>query len=206
MKTYIVGAGDFAREVYDTCKALGLIIESFIDENYENNSYIYNGIKNISDEMAFIENTPICNIIIGVGNPKIRKKIAEKYNRFLFPSLIHPRALITGIENYIGHGVIIQPGVILTNRILIDDFSVLNLNVTIGHDSNISKYVNISPGSNINGHTKIGDCTNIGSNVSTVPGTVVGSNCIVGAGTVLRNIYQSDVMIAGVPGKIIKNL
>jgi sugar O-acyltransferase (sialic acid O-acetyltransferase NeuD family) len=206
MKTYIVGAGDFAREVFDTCTYQGIDISAFIDSNHHENSEVYCKTKNISNEQHFIETEPLCNIIIGVGNPITRMKIAEKYKRFIFPNIVHDKSIIMGKENNIGTGVIIQPGVIITNRVAISDFVVLNLNVTIGHDSHIGRCTNISPGTNINGHTVIGEYTNVGSNVSSVPGAVVGDNCVIGAGAVLRGTYPSNVLIMGVPGKVIREL
>lgn len=206
MKTYIVGAGDFAREVADTCHNIGLEITAFIDGNTKNNEIVYRGIKNISDESLFIETELSANIIIGVGNPNIRMKIAKNYCKFNFPTIIHHKAIVMGIENTIGKGVIIQPGVIITNRITISDFAVVNLNTTIGHDSFIGEYSNISPGSNINGHTRIGGLTNIGSNVSSVPTATIGNNCVVGAGTVLRGNYPDNTLIVGVPGRVVKYL
>lgn len=50
----------------------------------------------------------------------------------------------------------------------------------------------------------IGDNVWIGENVVILPGTRIGNGCIIGANAVVSGIYDDNLMIAGVPAKIIK--
>ena len=50
-------------------------------------------------------------------------------------------------------GVIICAGVRLTNNIKVGNFSILNLNATVGHDTIIEHFVNVAPGKYIWEHT-----------------------------------------------------
>tara|TARA_R110000868_G_scaffold411493_3_gene704662 strand:- start:27460 stop:28047 length:588 start_codon:yes stop_codon:yes gene_type:complete len=52
---------------------------------------------------------------------------------------------------------------------------------------------------------KIGSNCWIGSKVTVLDGAIVGSGCVIAAGTVVRGCYPDDVVIAGVPSRIIKS-
>lgn len=52
----------------------------------------------------------------------------------------------------------------------------------------------------------IGDDVWIGSNVTILPGVIIGNNVIVAAGAVVTKHVPDNVMVAGVPAKVIKEL
>lgn len=53
---------------------------------------------------------------------------------------------------------------------------------------------------------RIGDGTWIGARATFLAGASVGSGCIVAAGSVVRGKFGDDVMIAGVPARIVREL
>lgn len=53
------------------------------------------------------------------------------------------------------------------------------------------------------GKIEVGDNVFIGVNSILLPGTKVGSNVVIGAGSVLKGCYPSDVILAGVPARIL---
>jgi acetyltransferase-like isoleucine patch superfamily enzyme len=90
--------------------------------------------------------------------------------------------------------------------------------VGIGNNCIIGQYLSIHPenhnydqpaslirnqGVNRNG-IEIGNNCWIGSKVTFLDGSFVGSNCVVAAGSVVRGVFPDNVVIAGVPAKIIK--
>lgn len=56
------------------------------------------------------------------------------------------------------------------------------------------------------GEVKIGNNVWIGNNVIILKNTIIGDNAIVAAGAVVRGEFPSNVMIGGVPAKVIKDL
>lgn len=52
----------------------------------------------------------------------------------------------------------------------------------------------------------IGDGTWIGTNATVLGGVQIGSGCIVAAGSVVTQSFPNNVLIAGVPGRIVKSL
>jgi len=85
--------------------------------------------------------------------------------------------------------------------------------VTIGNNVAISEDVSIRDSDNhqITDSSKpktapitIGNHVWIGMNVTILKGTEIGDNCVVAAGTVLSGVYPPNCLIAGIPGKIIR--
>ena len=91
--------------------------------------------------------------------------------------------------------------------------------VEIGNDTIFGNYVSIHPenhnyndlnipvrlqGVNSKDGVKIGCNCWIGAKVTILDGTVIGNNCIVAAGAVVSGSFPDNVIIGGIPAKIIK--
>lgn len=91
--------------------------------------------------------------------------------------------------------------------------------VEIGNDTIFGNYVSLHPenhnysdkeipirlqGVNSKGGIKIGNNCWIGAKVTILDGTVIGDNCIVAAGAVVNGVFPDNVIIGGIPAKVIK--
>ena len=89
----------------------------------------------------------------------------------------------------------------------------------IGDDCIFGNYVSIHPenhiysdrsipirlqGVNSSGGVKIGNGCWIGAKVTILDGTIIGDGCIIAAGAVVKGVFPDNVIIGGVPAKIIK--
>ncbi|PTP72404.1 acyltransferase [Vibrio splendidus] len=121
---------------------------------------------------------------------------------------------VSGTFSDIGRGIDIG------NNVGIGDFSHIGGagGVSIGDDTIIGSYLSIHPEnhnfSNRNvlirnqGVTrqgiKIGSNCWIGAKVTILDGSVIGNGCVVAAGAVVSGIYPNDVVIGGVPARVLK--
>ena len=207
----IFGAGGFGREVLTLIENINEVsqewnILGFFDDKYEKgvkiNEYpILGGIEEINKW-----NTPL-EISIAIGNPTTKKLVVEKiHNKLIgFPTLIHPSVII-GSKNTvkIGKGCIVCALNVLTTNFFVEDFVILNLACTVGHDSVIKSFSSLMPCCNVSGEVLIDECVYCGTGVKIINRTIIGQNTIVGAGAVVTKPLPASCTAVGMPAKPIK--
>ena len=208
---YILGSGDFAKEVYiwikDTLNAQENFI-GFIDNKDQKKEVSIGGklhpVIHESDFLNRVSPTTDVNLFLGIGNPRLIQKIFRKFQNYNFPNLIHPTSSGDFSSVRMGVGNIITPGCILTVDISIGNCNIFNLNTTIGHDTIINDYNVFNPGSNISGGTKIGSLNFFGTNCSVLQHLEIENGNTIGAMTLINKNLSSDLTIVGVPGRFLK--
>ena len=209
----ILGAGGFGREVLDIIIAQNKVskrwkILGFVDENPELKGKVLNGYPVLGsfDWFSKIDLKEI-RVVCAIGDNISKKKVAEKAKGLglRFANVVHPSVIMTEFVT-LGEGVIICAGCILTNQITIGNHVIINLDVTIGHDSIIEDFCTLSPGVHISGRNKIGEGANVGTGAVTIQGIVIGRWSIIGAGAVVAQDIPDKVVAVGVPAKPIKQV
>src|SRR5688572_6926840 len=142
----IIGAGGFGREVKVLLDDINKIrptytFKGFYDDGVEkgtlvNGFKVLGGISDLNDLSSKIQ------VVVAIGAPDTKRKIIEqlKNPNLEYPVLIHPSVICSDDFVSIGKGSIICAGNILTCNIEIQDFVILNLMCTVGHDTTIKKY------------------------------------------------------------------
>jgi sugar O-acyltransferase (sialic acid O-acetyltransferase NeuD family) len=202
----IYGAGGLGRELSVWIKKIpDYDLLGFVDDNLNEGS-IVDGVRIIGGATS-ISSFKELHVVIGVGDPESRLKIAEKLVSFpmiKFPALIHPRAIIEDVSTTkIGEGTIITAGCVLTTGINIGKHVLINLNSTMGHDCFVGDCTCIMPGVNISGMVKIGKGVLVGTGASLLNNLAVGDRCKVGAGAVVIRSLPENCTAVGVPAKTI---
>jgi sugar O-acyltransferase (sialic acid O-acetyltransferase NeuD family) len=210
-KIAIFGIGGFGREVLTLINHINGLSNQyqfigFFDDAYSKGDYVLSyeilggveDINNINEELA---------IVVAIGDPKTKKKIIEKINNsnIYFPTLIHPSVIIGNVNSVkIGKGCIITAHCILTTEIVINDFVILNLACTVGHDTNIGEFSSFMPSVNISGEVLIRKNVYVGTGAKIINQLEIGENTIIGAGAVVSKSLPSNCTAVGVPAKPIK--
>ncbi len=144
-------------------------------------------------------------IVWGIAFPMVKKKLFDQYQNLLFefPNFIAKDAWVSEAVSF-GKGCIIYPGTTINYETEINDFVVINMNCSLGHNCSIKSFSSLAPGVNLGGNTSIGSCVELGIGASTVQGIQIGDNGTVGGqAMVVSNVAESDVVV-GVPAKSIK--
>ena len=206
-KIAIIGAGGFAREILALINDINrqdpqYEVVGFVDSNKGQNIHGYPIIG--TDEEVNQTKEPIA-LVIAVGEPRIKRRIREKYvnNPLIsFPTLIHPSVMIGDIGSVkFGEGCIVCAGCILTTDIHIKDFVTLNLMCTVGHDAEIESYSSFMPSVNISGEVIIRKEVYVGTGAKIINQLEIGDNAIVGAGAVVVKSLPANCTAVGVPAK-----
>jgi sugar O-acyltransferase (sialic acid O-acetyltransferase NeuD family) len=144
-------------------------------------------------------------IVWGIAFPSVKKKLFEQYQHlsFEFPHFIAKNAWISEAVTF-GKGCIIYPGTAINYETAIDDFVVINMNCSLGHNCSIQSFSSLAPGVNLGGNTSVGSCVEMGIGSSTIQSIIIGDNATVGGqAMVVSNVGTSDVVV-GIPAKTIK--
>ena len=192
----IIGAGGHSKVIIDIIRELGNY--NIIGIYDDNKTGYFSGIKIIGN-ISEIKNTTDY-FIIGIGNDKIRKKIAEEYHQLKWATLIHPKTIISKTST-IQEGTVICAGAIIQTEVIIGKHCIINTNCNIDHESIIGDYCSICPSSTICGQVKVGESSFIGANSTVIQTIEIGKECIIGAGTVVIRNIPNNSKVVGNPAR-----
>lgn len=206
---YIIGAGGFGREVAWLVERINEVkptwnIKGFIDDDEtlwgikEDNYKVVGGCSCLREiEGAYV--------VCAVASTRARKRIIEKLedSKIKFASIIDPSVIISNRVK-IGEGAIICAGTILTVDIKIGNHVIINPDCTIGHDVAIEDYVTIYPSVNVSGNVSIGECSEFGTGTQIIQGKRIAEDTITGAGTIVVKTIDEAGTYVGSPAKKIR--
>lgn len=204
-KIVLVGGGDFAKKVIRLIEKIG---------NYKIIGYTDNNNMGTLFDIPYLGNDSVlvdvkkkypdcCAALCLAGNLNLLNKkeiIISKLELlgYNFPMLISPYANID-ITVKLSKGCLIFDGVYIDFETSIEQFSVINLNSTIGHNTTIGKFVVISPEVITGGGSSIGSYSFLGINSTIRPYVNITEKCIIGAGAVVTKNCDSSGIYVGNP-------
>jgi acetyltransferase EpsM len=195
----LLGFGGHAKVLIDIAQLNGLSINSLYDDDIRKQNKIYNSIA----IKAPIDYDSPDNIIIAIGDNRIRKNISIKATKAHWTSIIHPSAIISK-DVYIGEGTVIMAGVIIQPGSTIGRHCIINTGACIDHDCFIEDFVHIAPKAALAGGVMIGEGTLIGIGSSIVPNVTIGKWSTIGAGAAVICDIPDNCIAVGVPAYVKK--
>jgi UDP-N-acetylbacillosamine N-acetyltransferase len=153
----------------------------------------------------YLKEQGVTNSIFGFGNCSARLRLAELLTAegFELLSAIHPLSAIASSAK-IGKGCAVGPGVVVDANCTIEENCILNNNTCISHGSFIASGVHLCPGTTIGGDVVIGRGSWIGIGSTIIEKVKIGAGCFIGAGAVVVHDIPDNVLVYGVPAKIIR--
>ena len=207
MRIVILGASGHGKVVADICLKLNYTIIGFLDANIPAGTPILKDLTVIgkdSDLPELIHKYDIHHLAIAIGDNHIRSLISKKWmNLIPCPKLIHPSATIAE-DTQIGTGTIICAGANVGPSSKIGDFCLLNTLSSLDHDGKMGDYSSLAPGSIIAGNVTIGEASAICMSANVAHKVTIGSESVIGAGALVLKNVPSNVVVYGVPAKIIR--
>lgn len=204
----IIGAGGLASEILEVYKETNTDdnICFFDNGNSEGNELLYSKYRVINsfEELSeYFKETNCYDYCIGFGNVESRANVTKRINDLggKMKSVISSRAFIGSLNVTLGKGIVIMPGVCISNNVAIGDGSLIYYNTVITHDVKVGKYCELSPSVNLLGRVEIGSKVMIGSNSTVLPDIKIQDNVIVGAGSVVTKDLEENSIVYGVPAR-----
>ncbi|MFQ6678714.1 MAG: acetyltransferase [Fidelibacterota bacterium] len=181
-------------------------IEAFCDDGEDKIGSTKEGKPVLSFEngLKYANEKLIKHAVIAVGNNRIRYKKYHlfKENNFKMIQIIHPKSLID-THVTIGENTIVEMGTAIHTRSIIGNNVFLGGDALIGHHNMLGDHVLVGGNASFGGSVKVGDFSTIGVGSAIKPGITIGENSIVGVGAVVVKDVPDNVIVAGVPAKII---
>jgi sugar O-acyltransferase (sialic acid O-acetyltransferase NeuD family) len=207
-KVFIIGAGGFAREVFDVYIDLNREedVMGFLEENCKKEGELLNGrpVQDTSFLNTLKEPKNKFLLIGAIGSTKRKRLLVKLENEgFHFDTIIH-KSVIHSRWVKIGDGSIITPGVIMTCQVELGRHVIVNLGARIGHDVTIGNFSTLSPGAEIMGCASLGEQVYVGTNATVLDRVKVGNGAIIAAGAVVTKDVPELALVAGVPAEVKK--
>ena len=208
-KIAIIGSGDLGKSIAHYASDNGYTVSGFYDDFQKENNVA--GIQ-ILGKLDKIEEDFKSNLFdalvcaIGYYHFDFREHVFNKFHHQLgipFATIIDKTCHVDSSAT-IGEGVVMFPTALVGKGCVIDDNVLLNVGVTIAHDSTIKAHSFLSPRVAMAGFSTIGKRCMIGINSTIIDNITICDDVRVGGGNlVIRNIEKPGLYV-GSPVKWIK--
>lgn len=199
MKLTIIGASGHGRVIADIAKLNGYDEIEFLDDNEDLRFCGTYPVVGNSKKAKDVQN----DLIVGIGNAKIRQLIMEQLSDKHLVTLIHPDAVIAD-DVIIEKGSVVMAGAVINSGTFIGKGCIVNTCGSVDHDCKIGDYVHVSVGAHMCGTVIVGDFTWIGAGATVSNNITICSNCTIGAGAVVVKDIEEEGTYVGVPARVIK--
>lgn len=195
---YLYGASGHGKVIIEILEKENRKIDGIFDDNPHITSLSGYLVQPFPAQFNVLQN----EMILSIGNNRIRKKIAEQID-VNFGTACHPFSSISH-RTQIGAGTVIMAGVVVNADVTIGKHCIINTNASVDHDCVVEDFVHISPNAALCGNVSIGEGTHIGAGAVVIPGIKIGKWCHVGAGAVVIKDIPDFTTSVGNPAQIIK--
>ena len=193
-KLIIIGASGHGKVISDIAKMNGYTDIVFLDDNPSIKTCGDYPVVGKTVQVEMLEG----DVVVGIGNARIRKQIQEAISETRIVSLIHPNAVI-GSCVQIGCGTVVMPGAVINYGSTIGKGCIINTCASVDHDCVVSDYVHVAVGSHLCGTVSIGALTWIGAGSVVSNNVSICEDCMIGAGAVVVKDISEVGTYVGVP-------
>ena len=205
----IIGSGDFGKSIAHYAINNGYNVVGFYDDfqkadNVDGISVLGRLDSIVDDYNKGIFDALVC--AVGYKHFGFRESVFNKFHREVgipFATIIDSSCHIDSTAT-IGQGVVIFPTAMVDKGCVIEDNVLLNVGVTIAHDSHIKEHSFLSPRVAIAGFSTVGKRCMIGINTTIIDNISICDDVRTGGGSVLIHSILQKGLYVGVPAKYVK--
>ncbi len=207
----IVGSSGHAKVVIDIFEKSGAYdIVGLVDPLRQVGEKImnYRILGSLENLPQLLRDRPNCKIFIAIGDNWIRKQEYDRITGLLpdigFATAVHPSAQI-GSGVTIGKGTAIMAGAVINSDTVVGDFVIVNTKASADHENHLGNFSSLAPNVTLGGKVTIGEFTAVGIGATALHGVAIGKHCLIGAGSLILRDCSDNVVVYGVPAKVIRN-
>ena len=195
-KLAIIGASGHGKVVADIARRNGYSEIVFLDDDERIHECGGYSVIGKSSEAGTID----ADIIVGIGNAGIRKRIQESIPDEKLVTLIHPDAVVAE-DVVIGAGTVVMAGAVINPGARLGKGCIINTCSSVDHDCEVGDYVHIAVGSHLCGTVTVGNGTWIGAGAIVSNNVSVCPDCMIGSGAVVIKEIKESGTYVGVPAR-----
>ena len=200
-RLFILGAGGHGAVVADIALRAGLNPSGFVDAFKAGGRLLDLPIH------ASLEGLDAEALVLALGDNYKRQQLLESLRdqgSFLFPTLIHPSAVVAGSVT-IGPGSMIMAGAIIGPNTRVGEFCIVNHRASLDHDSRLADFASLAPGAITGGGVKIGQRSAVSLAAAVKHGVKIGKDTVLGANSYLNKDLGDELIAYGSPAKQIRS-
>lgn len=198
-KLVIVGASGHGKVIADIARKNGYKEIVFLDDDESIHECGGYSVIGKSSEVVTMD----ADVIVGIGNADIRKRIQESIPEEKTVTLIHPDAVVAE-DVVIDAGTVVMAGAVINPGARIGRGCIINTCSSVDHDCVVGDYAHISVGCHLCGTVTVGDRTWIGAGATVSNNISICSDCMIGAGAVVVKEIKEPGTYVGSPVRKIK--
>jgi len=202
----LLGAGGHAKVLLEALQLCQANVIGATDPDPQKEGMKLLGVPIIGTDEILCGYSPAqVRLVNGLGSTSLtaaRTHLFKKFKGegFAFASVVHPAAVLArdvclGEGTQIMAGVVVQPGVVLGQNVIV------NTRASVDHDSHIGDHCHLAPGVTLSGQVSVGEGTHLGTGAVVIQGVQIGNHCVVGAGSLVLRDIPDGVTAYGSPAK-----
>ncbi len=193
-KLMIIGASGHGKVAADIAVKIGYREIVFLDDNEAVKNCGRYPVVGKSSEAKHFD----ADVVVAIGNARIRKRIQESLEDMNLVNLIHPTAVIAG-DVVIGKGSMVMAGAVINPGAVLGAGCIVNTCASVDHDCRVGEYVHVAVGSHLCGNVVVGAKTWIGAGAIVSNNVSICDDCMIGAGAVVVRDIKEPGTYVGVP-------
>lgn len=190
----IIGAGGHGKVIADIAERNGYREIVFLDDNKAVTECAGYPVIGGSQDVDRLDT----DVILGIGDAKVRRRIQESLKNMNLVTLIHPDAVVAR-DVILGEGTVVMAGAVINPGTEVGRGCIINTCSSVDHDCKVGDFVHVAVGSHLCGMVVVGDEAWVGAGATISNNISVCHGCVIGAGAVVvKNIEQEGTYV-GVP-------
>lgn len=208
---YVLGIGHNSIVYIDLLEQLGYTIKGLYHYNSELTGEFYYGYQILGsfDDLYSIGDFSGMNFTLSMGDNRIRMSVFENLISMggNIPTLIHPKADVSKYAQ-LGEGVVIHSNAVVHPGVILGNNTVISCNSTLIHQSKLGNHCYVAGNALIGAYAQVGNQVFIGLSAVIISDKVksIGDNTVIGAGAVVSSSVEANVVVAGVPARVIRTI